>query len=211
MKTPRTVAMSFWLPMLAAALGGWGALRSGAPAVPAPSCAVVGLVDVQRLMKGSSELKARAADLKAKADARQKELDAVGDLRSRLKAELDLLRLDAPERPEKYASLIEADAQYKAKEQVQTRLNQLDEGRAFGAAYTGALATISRVAAKDGYTLVLLDDRAISLPTFATGDEVSGVILNKRILYADHAADITERIIIEMNNEYEAPAARTGK
>lgn len=205
---------SLFLSAVAVVLGGWAACRSGASAVPPPpppSPAVVGLVDIQKVINGLDEFKARKLGLQADVDARQKELDAKTDSYKKAKADLDLLKPDSKERRNKFAELIEIEAQVKAKDQINTRLGQLDEGEIFGAMYTKALATIARVAIKGGYTLVLLDDRTVPIPKLASGSEMSGVIFSKRILFAENALDITDDIVTAMNSEFNAPAPRAGK
>lgn len=215
MTTTRRLFKSLWLPAIALTLAGWSAYRAGAssasPPPPPPAPAVIGLVDMEALMKGLTEVKARNADLQSINDKRQKELDAFAEKLKKIKADLDSLKDGTKERRDKFAEGLEAEAQYKGKGQILGRLSELDEGETVSGIYTKALATIAKVAAKDGYSMVLLDDRKLELPKFASGKEMSSAILNKRILFAAPSLDITDRIILEMNNEYAAPAPRGGK
>ncbi|MFY7895365.1 MAG: OmpH family outer membrane protein, partial [Phycisphaerales bacterium] len=70
--------------------------------------------------------------------------------------------------------------------------------------YGKVTKAIEEVAKREGYSLVLLDDRGIELSPQMSSDAVNQVILNKRILFADGSLDITDRIATVMNNDYAA-------
>ena len=70
--------------------------------------------------------------------------------------------------------------------------------------YAKVNKTIEEFAKREGYSMVLLDDRGIELTQQMTSNEVNQVILSKRILFADGSLDLTERIATVMNNEYGA-------
>lgn len=212
MSTPRSSLRSLWLPALALALAGFGMYRAGASGTappPQPPPPVVGLVDMEALMKGLSETTARNAEFMVINEGRQKELDAISQKAKTLQAELEVLKPDAKERRAKVAELFELRELGKNKQQIFQQLSALEEGDIIKNIYAKAQATIAKVAAKDGYSLVLLDDRKAKLRDQGSGKDISSDIMSKKVLYTAESLDITERIITEMNNEFSAPAPRT--
>lgn len=179
--------------------------RPEAPSfVAAPS--VVALVDLEKLMNGLAELDARNADLNARKEKLQaqlndikKQIDAIdNDLKN------NIAESDVKARTEKYAQKFELDALYEARGKAFQRLIDLENGDIIRALYEKASMSINAFAQKNGIDLVMLDDRAISFPKRASVKEVNSIIESKRILAANDALDITERVLTMMNNEYKA-------
>ncbi len=179
--------------------------RPDAPSfVGAPS--VVALVDLEKLMNGLTELDARNADLNARKEKLQaqlndikKQIDAIdNDLKN------NIAESDVKARTEKYAQKFELDALYEARGKAFQRLIDLENGDIIRALYEKASQSINAFAQKNGIDLVMLDDRAISFPKRASVKEVNSIIESKRILAANDALDITERVLTMMNNEYKA-------
>ena len=65
-------------------------------------------------------------------------------------------------------------------------------------------AAVAALAKKDGFDLILLDDRSINVPDDASYAEVNNTILNKRVLFASDTIDLTQRLITMMNNDFSA-------
>ena len=74
--------------------------------------------------------------------------------------------------------------------------------------YVKIQAAVAKLAQKGGYTLVLLDDRAITLPKTTTDREMNAAILSKQILFAANGLDVTDELVTMMNNEYQAPSGK---
>lgn len=196
----------------AIALGCFGFLRAGATNRNfAPPATVVATVDVQKLMEGLAEVKARNEVLRADATKKQAELDEMRAKIKKVKEDLELMNKESIDYRNKFAEGIVLEANLQSKGKIYTQLVDLDSGELIRAVYTKIQATVAKVAAKDGYSLVMLDDRGLGLPKTGSDKDMNGVILNKRILFAEANLDITERLIAEMNNEFNAPATAPRK
>lgn len=203
-----------WLVMAGvAAIGGAALFRAGAssmPVVPAPAPSVVGLIDLTKVTKGLNEIKDRNATLNAKAADYQKQLDELSAKLTKINEDLKLLPDGSKERRAKVFEGVEAEQAAKAKQQILRKTIELEAGEILSDMYKKVTETAAKVAGKDGYSLILLDDRSVSLPKDAPDEEINRAIFAKRVLFAADSIDLTERIITEMNNEYGAPAPRSG-
>lgn len=203
-----------WLVMLGiAVMAGAALFRAGAssmPAVPGPAPSVIGLIDLTLVTKGLNEIKDRNAQLNTKAAEYQKQLDDLSAQLIKINEDLKLLPADSKERRPLVFKGLELEQNAKAKQQVLRKTVELDAGEILSDMYKRVTETAAKVAEKDGYSLVLLDDRSVSLPKDAPDEEVNRAIFAKRIIYAAESVDLTQRIITEMNNEYGAPVPRTG-
>ena len=102
------------------------------------------------------------------------------------------------------------EAQIEVNKKLYKGLADLQKGEMFRTLYESATAAVQRVAKLDGYQLVLLDDREIKFEADLSPAQVGPVIQNKRILFAEDAIDITERVLTDMNNAFNAPAPKSG-
>ncbi len=203
-----------WLVTLGiAVIAGAALFRAGAssmPALPGPSPSVIGLIDLTLVTKGLNEIKDRNALLNGRAAAYQKQLDEISGKLIALNEEIKLLPDGSKERRAKVFEGLELEQNAKAKQQILRKTIELEAGEILADMYKRVTDTAAKVAAKDGYSLVLLDDRSVSLPKDAPDEEINRAIFAKRVIYAAESVDLTPRIITEMNNEYGAPAPRAG-
>ncbi len=178
-----------------------------APFNAAPKTAV-GLVNLEKLMKDLQEIKAMNADLKVTFDARQKELDDLSTKGKALEKEIEVLAADSKERRNKQAQLYEMGQLAKTRQAVLQRLIDLDKGELVRAMYTKVAAAVDSFAQKEGFDLIILDDRSLDLPASGTQNEMNATIQAKRVMFAAQGLDITDRIATLMNAEYAAPAKK---
>jgi Skp family chaperone for outer membrane proteins len=84
----------------------------------------------------------------------------------------------------------------------------LDKGEALRAIYTKILAAVEELAKKDGYQLVLFDERSfMPLPegdANVSDNTMKTVIQSRRTLYAAPDIDITGDLVQLMNTKYAA-------
>ncbi len=196
-----------------AAIAGAALFRAGAssmPVVPGPSPSVVGLIDLTLVTKGLNEIKDRNAALNTRAADFQKQLDDVSAQLNKINEEIKLLPAESKERRKKVFDGLELEQSAKAKQQILRKTIELEAGEILSDMYKKVTETAAKVAGKDGYSLILLDDRSVSLPKDAPDEEINRAIFAKRVLFAAESVDLTQRIITEMNNEYGAPAPRAG-
>jgi Skp family chaperone for outer membrane proteins len=181
--------------------------RPSAPtAVVAPTPVTVGFVDLARLMNNLQEL----ADRNELTKVRGKQLqDKLGEISTQIKqidAELkDVIpKDDKAKRIERVAQKFELEATYEARAKSYQRLIDLDHGDILNDLYPKAVSAVQALAAKEGFDIVLLDDRPIGMPDTGTVKDYNDVIQRKRVLFAKDGMDITDQLVTIMNNEYTA-------
>ena len=179
--------------------------RAGAGML-APTPVTVGFVDLAKLMNNLQELSDRNDITKVRGKALQ---DKLGELTTQLKqidTELkDVIpKDDRPKRIERVAQKFELEATYEARAKSYQRLIDLDHGGILNDLYPKAVAAIQAFAAREGFDLILLDDRPISMPEAGTVKDYNDVIQRKRVLFARDGMDITDQLVTIMNNEYTA-------
>jgi len=187
-----------------AGMTGAGFYRSAA----APTS--VGVAEMVKLINESAEAKSRSEQLSKTVEPLKKELiDLRASLESRLK-ELELIPKDSKDFMAKVVEAEKLKQQYEFNNKLYDQLANIQIGEMHRTTYQSAVAAIEKVAKRDGIQLVLLDDRKIGFTPNTTDEVVSRVIQNKRILFADDAIDITERVLTEMNNAFNAPEPKSG-
>jgi len=185
---------------------GWraGAESTGARLRAEPTS--VAIVNVEKALNDLAELADLNTALKARVDARQKDLDDLRDRIKRLDEELKLQPENSTEkRRELRAQIFELTETAKARTNVYQSLINIEKGEIIRPLYTKLVAGVGEVAAKEGYDLVLFDNRALEVP-LDTQAVINEVIQQKSILYANERLDITDQVIVLMNNKYKAGA-----
>ena len=178
--------------------------RPSAAAAPPPTA--VGLVNLERLTENLDELKSRNAKLEAGREADRKQIADMEPQIKALSAELKdtipasdrMLRLD------KEAKLAELKRIYEVRVQAFKQRVEMQNGEAIREIYTKVTAALKELSEREGYDIVLLDDRGISIPEDAQLNEVNRILVNKRVLFARPDLDITDRLITLMNNQWAA-------
>jgi len=66
------------------------------------------------------------------------------------------------------------------------------------------VAGVDAFAKQEGFDIVMLDDRAMQLPSQASMRDFNQIIVNKRVLFAREGLDVTDRLVTVMNNDYAA-------
>src|SRR5262245_11843286 len=188
----------FRSPLAAAALIGvcivaTAALRS--PAEPAPAQVPVdptrvALVDLEKLMKNLHEMKTRNDRNQAQGLEMQAERTKLDDQVKALEKDLSEGGLIPPgpseRRNEKTAELFQRRALLKATRDSYQAVFDVRSGNIVHEMYDKITAAVDAFAKREGYDLVLLDDRAMDLPPLnaATAKELNPSIERKRILFA---------------------------
>lgn len=192
------------------AIAGFGVanhLSGAAPAVVAsPQPTTIGTVDIVKVMSGLTKLGVLNYQLGQRIDVRQKPLTEMKEQLDQLTAEMDALpKTAAKERRDKYVKAFELNETAKARKNAMEQLIAIERGDINREIYTDIQAAIAAYAKKNGYDLVLMDDRGMTLPEQAIDRDMNMVIQNKRILYMVETLDITDALIREMNNQFQAP------
>lgn len=165
----------------------------------------IGLVDLEQLQKGLTESAQRNLALEQKKKDFQQELDQANAKIKQMNEEFSLLPEDDPAFTQRLIDLAELDGRTKAKAQLYQSMLEREQAKLLREMYDKITAAIGDLAEKDGYDLVLLDDRKITIPPNYNADQVNASILQKRLLYAGGADDLTDQIITKMNAEFGTP------
>jgi Skp family chaperone for outer membrane proteins len=209
MHTLRRPRLALASALVVTAFAAWQAARAGwtGPSV-APAPPAVAIVSLERLSDLLNERKDRDAAHAARVESYQKQLDqAVNDMKI---AEDDLKQLKKgdPTLNAKRLRFVEAEAVAKARMAGLNRIRDIDRGDILSEIYGKVVAAAQQIAEREGYDLVMLDDRSIQPPDDSSPQAVLGAITARRVLYASSRLDITELVAAKMNNDY---AANKGK
>lgn len=205
------------------AVCGAGVLLFGAALVGAnqqtasgPAPTRVGVIDLAKLINDLDELKDRNGEVQVKAGAYKKELDKLKEeveaLQRRLEHEVP--RTDIKLRIEVRTQLAERLALGDARKKAYETLLELENGEIIRGLYEKVAAAAGEFAKREGYDMLILDDRGINLDANTGIDRINATIQNKRVIYAADELNVTQRLLTKMNNDYKAsggkPAAPAG-
>lgn len=182
--------------------------RSSATATLAAPPTSVAIVDMQKAINDSTEIKARNEALKVRAESRMAELDKFKKDLKDLVDGAKLLPEGSPDAVKARAEAVVKNATLEAQFQAYKQLTDIESGDILGDIHAKVIAAVDAIAKRDGYQLVLADDRAIVPPKGRPVEDVGNAINQRRVLFAEPSIDITERVLTAMNNEYEAGKAK---
>ncbi|MEO0511598.1 MAG: OmpH family outer membrane protein [Planctomycetota bacterium] len=177
--------------------------RAGHAARPFADGAVA-TVNLEQLINSLDEFKDARENLATVAEERRAELQGLSSRVSDLRAEAELV----PEDDEGafrdvQARLIVATRELETRSQVFQELNNAEFAEAVRKLYPKVLGAIEEIADREGYEVVIsnvLDDRLDA----RTPQEVVAQLSSQTLLYASAATDITEEVVVRMNNAFNA-------
>lgn len=164
----------------------------------------VAVVNLEKTMDGLQEVRALNADFQRRVQRMQETLNELETQAEAIQADIETLELTRDERRDKQRELFELNALAEARSEALTQFASVDQGTIIRDVYVKVKASIADIARREGYDIVLLDDRPLQVPRNAPFSEVNRVLLNKTILFAGENVDITDRVITQMNNEFAA-------
>ena len=180
--------------------------RSPASRPPVPNVGTVATIDLERVFSNLDEKGAADIRLQALADDLQKESEAKSRDIELLEQNLDLF----PAGSEKFQEAMEdfQEATVKLRSFVAFGRSKIDfqKGVTLRRLYTSIKEATRVLADQEGYALVVVDD---SIVPFQSGTEADMMrqISARRILYASPRVDITNAIIMQMNNAFQTQEA----
>ena len=190
----------------AAAVAGF---QSGATANSANldgKAAVIGVVDLNRVLGSLTEVKERNAQIQATGQQRQEELNKLTEELKAIEADLGQLPADSKARVQKIAHGIEIRKMAEAKAQIYQQLINLEKGEVLRDVYKKIEEASKSIGEKEGFDLVMVNDAAmINIPDRASDQEVSMAAQSRKVLYASKSVDLSDRIITQLNNANNAP------
>lgn len=184
-----------------------GANASRPPANPT----AIAVVDLPKVLQSLEERAVRQQSMTDATKTRQTQLDELTQRIEALQRELDpkeggTIKPGTAEYREKVIQLRELqvtlDARFKLLEQVLS----FERGAIMRELYMKIESAVNRIAERDGYDAVLLDDTDFKLPEEASQDDMNRAILARSVLYRHASVDITEQVVRLMNNEFKAGA-----
>jgi Skp family chaperone for outer membrane proteins len=167
------------------------------------SATAVAIVDLERVMMGLKEKEKREGEMKDRIVAFQGTMD---DLKKQLDGLSKQLELTPKENVAQVREIkqkqIELAAQAEARKQALQTLISLETGEILRSMYMKINGAVDRIAEKDGWDMVLLDNRSIKIPETVTDREINFIIQSRTVLHAANSVDITDDVITLMNNEF---------
>ncbi|MDX2147015.1 MAG: OmpH family outer membrane protein [Planctomycetota bacterium] len=196
-RLPKVFALVGCLALAGSLLAGMGTF--------APQPTRVAVVDVQRVFNSLEQRTAMNEKLTLSGQQRQAELDKRKDALDAAKKQAELLpNKESAEYREALSNVRVRQAEVEAFARVQQQLIAFDTGDTIREIYASMLVAIEDFAKREGYDVVLVDDRDLKIPAQADGDQVTSLIASRRTLFASDAVSITDRIITKMNNDFNA-------
>lgn len=166
----------------------------------------VAVVDIGELRSSLNELKVLLGQVDAKFAAHNQELELkrqeLAAMNTRLNEEGPTMTED--EQNDSTAELYRLDTRIKADENIFGQLRQIDELRIMKMVQAKIDDATKRVAARDGWNIVLLDTSGIDVVGQDSRQKMDSAIYQRSVIYAAPDVDITNEVLTLMNNEYEA-------
>ncbi len=195
------------LALGAAGMAGVGVgLGAGVASLAAEPTAVA-VVDIDAVSAELEEFKARVGEINAKREKRVAELRAISDRIGEINVELEALTENQQERGIELAITGEAlQNDLRFKQQAFQQEADMLQAALTRELYGKIVAAVERIAERDGYDIVLFDDKSISLNDQSAASFAGSVnaIKSKKVLYASEVVDLTNSVLALMNNEYAA-------
>lgn len=196
--------------VLGAALLTTLAWQAGANAArPPANPTAVAVVNLPKVLQSLDERTVRQDAMSKATESRQKQLDELTKRIEALTLELDpkeggTIKPGTAEYRDKLIQLRELqvtlDARFKLLEQVLS----FERGTIMRELYVKIDSAVTRIANRDGYDVVLLDDTDFKLPNEASQDDMNRAILSRSVLYRHNSIDITDQVVQLLNNEFKA-------
>lgn len=195
------------------------ALRSPAtspppPPPPAPPTAVA-IVNLKTFFDGLTEFKEGMEVIGEKGKTSEARLKEANDALTKAIKDYELLKNPTfSVQIDQQAKIAELKELRDTRKAVLTRVLEVEAGNLMRKVFLKAVDAGDRLAAKDGWDIILIDDRSIVPPERASSqngegrrirmDEVEQIIQQRRILSAVKRVDITASLIEFMNAEFKA-------
>lgn len=198
MKMRQTLIVAVAIVAAAGMTGLVNLYGQGAAAKPV-SVAVVDIQDVFNNLEERSALEARIqsriSELQQWEQEQKKKI-------SRLQNDLEIMSKDSPNYQKTQNQLRDAVIQIQVKTKVAQQELEQEKALQLERLYRKTLDSgIEPIAKQAGFDMVLLKDELPNL-TNANQQQIAAVIQVRKLLYADDALDITDRVKQRMNNQY---------
>jgi Skp family chaperone for outer membrane proteins len=177
------------------------ASRSAAPARPT----AVMIVNLERVFQGLQE----RSDADARLTEMAEELQAEGDRRleelTRLQEELDYLDPNSEQFQQLAKEIVHKKYGRDAFLEFGMRKLDVEKATILRELYQKIKDAAAAMSRDNGYDIVLVDDTVAKLPEDTTEAETMRQISARRMLYANPQVDISDELIVRMNQDFTSP------
>ena len=174
--------------------------RSPRSRPPVPRLGTIATVDLERIFSNLDEKSAADIRLEALAEDLQKE----GETQSReielLEQNLDLFTTGSEKYEEAMEELLEATVRWRSYVKFGRHKILYQKDVTLKRLYTSIKEAARLLAEREGHAIVVVDDSVVELQS---GAEVELQISARRMLYASPQIDVTDSLIMQMNNAFQ--------
>jgi len=166
----------------------------------------VAVVSISKVLEQLDERLDKESELGAIGRKRQDEVNAIGEQARSAMAELDVLPKGTPDFKAKREEALRLEARFRMEKQLaeltlgeQQKSMQLE-------LFNKIVAAVKSYAEQEGFDIVLTNDSNAVIPDDLPDQQFLAAVTGRRIVYAREDIDITDEIVLAMNNAYKAPA-----
>ncbi|MGD9692138.1 MAG: OmpH family outer membrane protein [Phycisphaerales bacterium] len=205
----RTNGLAGWLAAgaVAAMALAWsaGARQGGKPSIRP---ATVATIDVQKVVNSLDEIAQREQELNAFREALRAKVKVKDDALKAAQSALELLQQKSPEYRQKWEEARRLTVELKMEGDISVQLIDEKRGAIWAEIFRKVIDASGRLAAQNGYDVILNNDSTESVPENVTESGIRALIAARRTLFAAPALDATDELIQMMNNEHKLGAGK---
>ena len=180
--------------------------RSPASRPPVPGLVTVATVDLERVFSNLDEKDAADISLQDFADDLQKKSEVQSRAIELLEQNLDLFPAGGEKFQEATRQFLEATVKLRSFVEFSRGKIDFRKGATLNRLYTSITEAARLLAEREGYAVVLVDDSIVDLQSGTEADMIRQISA-RRMLYASPRVDITDALIIQMNNAFQVRQA----
>ncbi len=204
MRSTNFLRLSSLLALVLVGAGVWkyGEFEAAAQR-PMGGCCVA-TIDLNAVLESIDERKEREKELQTFIGAQETKIKDLGKEAQQLQDDLKILPQNTKAWQDKREQAIRAGARFRIEEELakglveeKRKVMHLDLFRKINDA-------AGRYARKEGISIVISSDAAQQIPDDVREQAAHAAILNRRVIYADSAVDISQAVAAMMNNEFKA-------
>ena len=180
--------------------------RSPRSRPPVPRLGTIATVDLERIFGNLDEKGAADIRLQALAEDLQKESEVQSRDIELLEQNLDLYTAGSEKYQEAVEKFMEATVKLQSYVEFGRRKIDYQKGVTLKRLYTSIKEAARLLAEREGHAIVVVDDSVVELQSGAEA-EMMRQISARRMLYASPQIDITDALIMQMNNAFQMRTA----
>lgn len=194
-----------WAVLLGIVFLAMGLLRSNTASVTAApvKAPVIASVRISEVINGLDELKEREAELRLFIEDQKAGIKKIGEELQTLVDELNILPNGAAEKKEMVQKAMRLRLSLEVEGEISSQLIDQRRGEVYADIFTKITKSSQDLARREGYHLIIADDSGVEIKA-STEQNVRAGILTRRVLFSDPALDVTDDLVLTMNNAWKA-------